>query len=331
MAKLTIVAEAAQGYEGKAELAALLVKAAAAAKADALKFQLVYADELATPDYQHYALFRSLEMPDAVWSDLKRLADENKIALYLDIFGSRSLALAQTLQCPAIKIHSTDMANLGLLEEVAASKIPLVLLSCAGCSEAEIGEALNLVSKKEVALLHGFQGYPTPLEANNISRLAVLRKVLDASGAKGVLGFADHAPADDPTRFVLPVAAIGAGALLIEKHLTLSKIMKFEDFEAALDPDELAAFVALMHACFSAVGKREAVHASEDEYRRKTRKHVVALRDIEAGSTIEPRMVGLLRTSSADAIYDARAVYGTRTKRRIATGAAVSKTMLDKQ
>jgi N,N'-diacetyllegionaminate synthase len=329
MAELEIIAEAAQGYEGKPELAALLVKAAAAAGADAVKFQLVYADELATPDYQHHALFRTLEMPDSVWRELKTLADEKGIALYLDVFGDRGLALACALGCPGIKIHSTDMANRGLLEAVGASAIPFVLLSCAGCSDAEIADALALVRAKEVALLHGFQGYPTAVEANNIARIGHLKTLLQSSGARGVIGFADHAPADDPTRYLLAGTALGAGATLLEKHLTLSKIMKFEDFEAALDPGELAEFVVLMRACFSALGTPGARHASEEEYHNKTRKHVVALRDIEPGSPIEPQMVGLLRTSSAGALHDVRAVYGKRAKSRIKRGSALTSSMLE--
>jgi len=332
MADLKIIAEAAQGFEGKPELAALLVTAAAKAKADGVKFQLVYADELATPVYQHYALFKSLEMPDDKWGEIKQLADRTGVALYLDVFGTRSLGLALRLGCPGVKIHSTDMGNLGLLQEVASSEIPLALLSTAGCSDAEVEEALMLLKKKRVVLLHGFQGYPTPLEANNISRVRRLQQLLNESGHcdRGVIGFADHAPADDPTRFLLPAVALGAGALLIEKHLTLSKIMKFEDHEAALSPDEFADFVAQIRACFDALGDDARMHASELDYRKKTRKHVVASRNISAGEKIDPAMVGLLRTSSADAIYDARSVYGRRAKSGIKIGTAVAKTMLEK-
>ena len=60
--KIEIVAELAQGFEGCAKQAKLLIKAAAKAGADAAKFQLVYADELATEDYEYYNLFSSLEM-----------------------------------------------------------------------------------------------------------------------------------------------------------------------------------------------------------------------------------------------------------------------------
>lgn len=329
MANLQIIAEAAQGYEGKPELAALLVKAAAAARADAIKFQLVYADELATPDYRYHELFRSLEMPDAAWRDLKALTDEAGIALYLDVFGSRSLGLAQALGCRGVKVHSTDMANPGLLDEIAASAVPLVLLSSAGCTEAEIDEALGVLARKDVVLLHGFQGYPTPCEANHLARIGSLARRLDASGVRGLVGFADHAPADDPLRLLLPAAAIGAGARVIEKHLTLSKVMKFEDHEAALSPDELAEFVAQSRACFAAMGTPDAMHPTELEYRAKTRKHVVALKDIEPGTRIEARSLGLLRTSSPDPIYAVREVSGRRAKTRIVRGSAVTSALLE--
>jgi N,N'-diacetyllegionaminate synthase len=332
MAVLNIIAEAAQGYEGKPEFASLLVMAAARAKADGVKFQAVYADELATPDYPHYELFKSLEMPDESWMGVRKLADRIGVTLYLDIFGNRSLELAQKLSCPGVKIHSTDMANLGLLQAVAGSSVPLVLLSTAGCSDAEIGEVLRLFDRKNVVLLHGFQGYPTPVEANHVARIPRLQQLLDKSGRRlrSMVGFADHAPADDPIRFLLPAAALGAGALVFEKHLTLSRIMKFEDHEAALSPDEFADFVVQMRACFSALGTDAAMHASELAYRRNTRKHVVAARNIAPGETVVPDMIALLRTSSTEPVYDARSVYGRRAKTNIGTGSAISESLLEK-
>lgn len=332
MADLKIVAEVAQGFEGKPELASLLVAAAARAGANGVKFQLIYADEVATPDYQHYKLFKTLEMPDQAWLGLRQLAEQLRIEFYLDVCGGRSLKLAEKLSCAGVKIHSTDMANLGLLQAVATSSIPLVLLSAAACSDAELAEVLGLLEQKNVVLLQGFQGYPTPVEANHIARIRQLKQLLGTRGRRleSVVGFADHAPADDPTRFLLPAAALGAGALVIEKHLTLSKVMKFEDHEAALNPDEFAEFVVQMRACFSSIGQGDTMHDSELDYRKKTRKHVVAARDVAAGEIIEPGMIVLLRTSSTDAIYDARTVYGRRAKTKIENGSAISDNVLDK-
>jgi sialic acid synthase SpsE len=124
--RVQIVAELAQGFEGCPEQARLLLRAAAAAGADAAKYQLVYADELSTPDYKYYDLFRSLEMPDEVWSALSLYAKEQNIELHLDIFGSRSLALAEKISAQAVKLHGTDIANIGLLDEVAQTSLQRV-------------------------------------------------------------------------------------------------------------------------------------------------------------------------------------------------------------
>ena len=123
-----VIAELAQGFEGKPEQARSLLQAAAAAGADAAKFQLVFADELAAPDYKHYQLFTSLEMSDESWRGVAARASELGIELQLDIFGPRSLALAESLGLEAVKLHPTDVANVGLLEAVAHSAVKRVLL-----------------------------------------------------------------------------------------------------------------------------------------------------------------------------------------------------------
>ena len=54
-APIEVIAELAQGFEGRPDQARLLLQAAASAGADAAKFQLIYADELAAPDYRHWS------------------------------------------------------------------------------------------------------------------------------------------------------------------------------------------------------------------------------------------------------------------------------------
>jgi len=331
---LNIIAEIAQGYEGKPELAMHLVKAAARSGADGIKMQLVYADELATSDYQHFELFKSLEMADEVWTALADSARQQNIAFYLDIFGPRSLQLAQKLKVAGVKIHSTDMSNIGFLADLAASEIDMVMLSISGCRVEEIDEAMATLANKQVFLLHGFQSYPTPLDANQISRLHLLQKKYSGLPQCAGLGFADHVPADDPLRFVLAAVALGAGVTLLEKHLTLSKLMQFEDYESALNPDEFATFVHNMKECYTAIGLTDAtrsdfgMHASEESYRAATRKHVVAARPIPAGTKIEPDMVSLKRTSSPTYIQDIRASYGRTYAEDLAADQAVTPELL---
>lgn len=329
-----IIAELAQGFEGRPEQARLLLKAAAAAGADAAKYQLVYADELATPDYKHYDLFRGLEMGDEVWCGLAAEAKTLGIALHVDIFGTRSLALAQNSGCAAVKLHPTDIANVGLLHEVAASTVPRVLLGAGGAFAGELRQALKILASKEVVVLLGFQGYPTPNEANHITRVRAIAGLFAATGERVHVGFADHAPSDDPLSHALAAAAIGAGATVIEKHLTLGQVMKLEDHEAALNPDQFAEFVRIVRACAEALGPAGegddfAMTESERGYRKAIRRHVVAARALRKGERIEPADLALRRTSAEAALTDLAGAYRRKAGRDIAPGEALSPTDLE--
>ena len=313
--QVQIIAELAQGFEGRPEQARLLMKAAAMAGADAAKYQLVYADELATPDYKHYELFRSLEMPDKVWLDLAAYAKELGIQLHLDIFGPKSLMLAERCGVPAIKLHGTDIANLGLLEQVAASSIGTVLLGAGGAHADELKRAMQVLAKKKVVVLLGFQGYPTPNDTNQISRIPLVLKLCAKDFPNASVGFADHADPASPLRFALAATAVGAGATIIEKHLTLAGVMKLEDHESALNPDDFAIFVSAIRDCAKAFGQSTdandfGMSESERAYRKMIRRHVVARRDISEGSSLKPNDLTLKRTAVADALTSLDEAYG---------------------
>jgi sialic acid synthase SpsE len=324
-----IIAELAQGFEGKPGQARLLLKAAASAGADAAKFQLVYADELATPDYKYYDLFRSLEMSDEVWEDLADYASELSIQLHLDIFGKRSLQLAERLGVAALKLHGTDIANLGLLKEVASSSVPKVLLGAGGAYSHELYEAIGILAAKEVVILLGFQGYPTPDEANQIARVRLLVERHTRNHFNVAIGFADHAAPESPLSYALPAMAISSGATVLEKHLTLSKAMKLEDHESALNPDEFLKFTQIMRVCaqslgFTGDGEDFGMSESEQVYRKMIRRHVVASRDLEVGMVITPSDLTLKRTSAEQAITDLALIYQKTISRSVQKNMTVS-------
>ncbi|MGL1930806.1 MAG: N-acetylneuraminate synthase family protein [Desulfotalea sp.] len=319
---IEIIAELAQGFEGKPEQARLLMKAAAAAGADAAKFQLVYADELATPDYEHYELFRSLEMADEIWAGLATYANELGIQLYVDIFGDRSLRLAEEINLPVVKLHGTDIANIGFLEKVAQSSVPKVLLGAGGAYSSELNRAIDILSDKKVVVLLGFQGYPTPTETNQISRVGLVAKEIIHNHPNVELGFADHATPESPLRYALAATAFGVGARIIEKHLTLGKIMELEDHESALNPDEFSEFCNVLKRCVEAFGETKLVEdfaMSQEErgYRKMIRRHVVAGRDLSVGTILSPSDLVLKRVSAQQVVTDLELAYGKTLKRDI--------------
>lgn len=325
---IEIIAELAQGFEGRPEQARLLMKAAAAAGADAAKYQLVYADELATPDYKYYELFRSLEMTDEVWKGLATYAVELGIQLHVDIFGTRSLQLAEQIGVAAVKLHGTDIANIRLLNEVANSSVQKVLLGAGGAYFSEIQQAIDILSAKDVVVLLGFQGYATPNEVNQISRVRLLVEHIGHAHPNVSVGFADHAPPETPLRYALAATAIGAGAKVLEKHLTLGKIMQLEDHESALNPDEFLTFTQIARSCIDALGVAVDIEdfgmaEAEQAYRKMIRRHVVVSRDLKSGSKISPDDLVLKRTSEEDVIMDLTLVYEKTLKRDLRQNAPI--------
>jgi sialic acid synthase SpsE len=323
-----IIAELAQGFEGNFDQAKLLIKAAALAGADIAKFQLVYADELATPDYKYYDLFRNLEMEDKQWHGLAEIANQLNIKLYLDVFGIRGLELAERIDIEGVKLHGTDIANIGLLNRVGKSSVKKILLGAGGANLSEIELSLSILKEKEVTVLLGFQSYPTPNETNHIDRVRFLNMHLKKKFSNFNIGFADHASPQGALGHSLAATAVGAGALIIEKHLTLGQIMKLEDYESALNPDEFHGFVEIIRTCSLAMGETSSADdfgmtESEKDYRKMIRRHVVASRHLEKDSIISPEDIILKRTSESNVITDFNSAYNKKVNRSIKKNTAI--------
>ena len=327
--KIEIIAELAQGFEGSLEQAKLLVKAASKAGADSAKCQLVYADELATPGYEYYELFKTLEMEDDDWLEIKQSCDNQGIELIFDVFGESSLALAQKLNIKTIKLHATDINNIGFLNSLAISSIERIMLGAGGAYEKEIKNAIEILNNKSVILFHGFQGYPTSINENQISRLAVWKSSFGSYQNVG-FGFSDHVDPESPSSITLPAFAVGQGAVVLEKHLTLGACMELEDHESAMNPDQFKIFVKSIRDITSAYGESASkndfgMSKSENQYRKNIRRHVVVAKNIASGKIIEADDVVLKRTAALNPITDIQEIYGKVVTKDIIKNSPITK------
>ena len=155
-----IIAEVAQGYEGDPKLAELLALGAVRSGADAVKFQLVIADELAVPTYEYYGLFKSLEMKISVWEQIKELIRKENKKLYFDIYGDLSLELAEQLKSSGVKISTSDFYNKSLIKKAIAT-FDKVFISIGGVPAEELDELVfyfnMLTGEKQWMKPHCFQ------------------------------------------------------------------------------------------------------------------------------------------------------------------------------
>lgn len=314
---IEIIAENAQGFEGSPSLTMQLLKAAAAAGASAAKYQLVYADELATPDYEFYNMNKGLEMPDEVWKELKDYADSLDVELIFDIFGNRSLKLAESLGSKTVMLHATDITNIPLLHLVSLGPIERVILGAGGAHLNEIENALKVFGNKKVCVMLGYQGYPTPDEHNQISRVVYLKNLLEGRYENVSVGFSDHSLPDSELVASLSAMALGAGATSFEKHLTIAQVMKYEDYESAINPDQFAAYVESLTACSKAFGSTSdssdfGMSASEVGYRKFVRRHVVTSDFIKAGTTVSEQNFIFKRSSLNGALSSVQDLLGKK-------------------
>jgi sialic acid synthase SpsE len=297
---IKIIAEAAQGHEGSIEKAKLLIRSAAKSNADIIKFQLVYADELCTKSYQYYDLFTSLEFKLGQVKTLKQYADDHKIELMFDIFGLKSLRVVLSAGLNSIKVHGTDIQNFALLNAISKSKIQKVFMGTGGATLSELNQAIKLVNNKKLVLLHGFQGYPTRVNENQISRIAYYKEKF-SNNSNISLGFSDHSPNND---LLLSIAnnslAISLGAKFIEKHISLNSVIELEDFESALSPENFSSFVRVIKKMPSSLGtirKNNYFGMSKNEikYREAIRKQIFLKTNCKKGQLLSENDIYLKR------------------------------------
>jgi sialic acid synthase len=126
-------------------------------------------------------------------------------------------------------VASRDLTNLPLLAALAETKIPIIL-STGMAGKKELDEALEVITRyhSDISILHCVSQYPTRPENLNLNTITYLKKHY----GQYKIGFSDHT-----IGISAPVVAVGMGAEIIEKHITIDRRMKGTDQIGSLGPD----------------------------------------------------------------------------------------------
>ncbi len=288
-----LIAEAGVNHENSLDTALRMVDAAAAAGADAIKFQSYRAGSLASrnspaywdtdkePTRSQYELFRRHDLfGEAQYRELARRAQSCGIAFMSTPFDTRYADFLAEFM-PAFKVASADLTNTPLLRHCARFGKP-VLLSTGASTLGEIDDAVSVLLRegaREIALLHCVLSYPCRPEDANLGAITHLRSAFPDC----VIGYSDHVP---PVDNLLPTAWL-LGARIVEKHFTLDKALPGNDHYHAMDPDDLRKLRGAFAEVDRLVGSsRKAVLRCEEEARRQARRSLVAARDLPRGAQV---------------------------------------------
>lgn len=286
-----IIAEAGVNHNGSMELAKKLIVEAKIAGADFVKFQTAtnctskFAPKAEYQKRETGANESQLDMAKKLRLTLdqhKQLYDycEDVGIKYLSTaFDIESVHFLNSLNLPFWKIPSGEITNLPYLIEIAKTEKP-VIMSTGMAELSEIRDAIKILrdnGTKEITLLQCHTDYPTMMEDVNLNAMLTLQKEFSVP-----VGLSDHSIGIE-----IPIAAVGMGATIIEKHFTLDKRMVGPDHKASIEPNQLRELVFAIRNVEKAFGSSEKF-CSEKESKNiiVARKSIVAKRDIKKGEKL---------------------------------------------
>ena len=289
-----VVAEAGVNHNGNAGTALLLIRAAKAAGADAVKFQRRTPRAILTEDaydrsYEGpnsygitYGAHReALELSDTAWRSVMETAARLEIPCFASAWDEASADALIKLGVPALKVASADLTNTPLIDHMARMGVPLIV-STGMSTLAEVDDAYAVICATgcdQFALLHCVSTYPAEPEMVNLRVMETLRQRYP-----GVpIGYSGH-----ETGLAVSVAAAALGAAIIERHLTLNRAAKGPDHAASLEPDGLRRLVRDIRNVEAALGDgRKRLLDSERPVRARLAKSLVVAHDRPVGHVLD--------------------------------------------
>lgn len=288
------IAEIGLNHNGNTEVARDMIKAAAAAGADAVKFQtfvpelmnspytssLIETGKEGKPDRSVIDFLSTFVLSEDDYIRLKEYADQQGVVFFSSPFDGPSVQLLERLDVPLYKIASSEVTNHGLIRLIAQTGKP-VIMSTGIASEDEISAALGCFrenSDAAIVLLHCVSLYPVEPESLN------LKKIESLMGAYNVpVGFSDHSRGGDSA----PCAAV-LGARIFEKHFTVDRNYDCPDKDVSLAPDEFSHMIDAVEKAISMLGDGAISYSdAEKGTARAARRSLFARHTIPAGKMLE--------------------------------------------
>lgn len=317
-----IVAEMSANHNGSYSRAVQIVKAAAEAGADAIKFQTwkpgtMVADRTikAPKPWDHLTLAELYEQAWTPWdwhAPLFSLARELGLIPFSAAFDMESVDFLESLNVDRHKVASFELTDLPLIRYMASKGKPMIL-STGMATYAEATEAVCLAASltHEVTVLKCTSAYPA-----------------DASGANLITaprtyirwGLSDHT-----LGIGVAVAAAALGATMIEKHLTLSRADGGPDAGFSMEPHEFKQMVQECRRAAAAIGEvKYGPGPGEDPGMRRS---LWVVRDTEKGEPL--RFGDNIRTARpANGLPCDTDLTGKRASRTLKAGEALTQEML---
>lgn len=237
------VAEIGLNHGGKLASALDHIEAAAHAGATSVKFQTYFTNERVSRDHALWDVLEACRLDVRDLVECKGFAEGLGLGFFSTAFGLESLDLLESIGVTRFKIASFGITDEQLVASAASRG--QVVLSTGTATAAEIIRAAELLraGDYEAVILHCVSSYPTDVRAAALSNIEWLRSL---TGLRA--GFSDHT-----VGFEAAAGACLLGAVMIEKHFTLSNELEGPDHAMSSNPqtfrqmvDRCALFLSML-------------------------------------------------------------------------------------
>lgn len=322
-----VVAEMSANHLQDYDRAEAIIRAAKEAGADAVKLQTYTADTITIDcDNEYfqitqgtiwdgrtcYDLYKEAYTPWEWQPKLVKLANELGMECFSSPFDFTAVDFMEEMKMPAYKVASFEIRDIPLIRKIARLGKPVIMATGIAYLE-DIERAVRTCREEgneQIILLKCTSTYPTPYEDMNLKVIPHMAEIFDC-----LTGLSDHSMGS-----AVAVAGVALGAVMVEKHLTLSRADGGPDEAFSMEPAEFKEMVDGIRIVEKARGKVTYRLTEKQERSREEGRSLFVVQDMHAGETFTEENVRSIRPAFGLAPMHYEKVLGQRAKTDIARG-----------
>ena len=296
-----LIAEISANHCGNFNLAKKLIKCAKQSNANAVKLQTYTADTMTIKSNKKYFKIKNglwkgynlWELYNEAHTPLKwhkRLFDYGKklgITVFSTPFDETAVDFLEKLKCPIYKVASFEMTDIPLIKKIASTKKPMIISTgMANIKEIELTfKTAKKYGARDITLLYCVSNYPSKISDFNLNNIKILKEKF-----KCRVGLSDHSKDEK-----VAVAAIAAGAEVIEKHIALDNQKKGLDIEFSLKGKKIRQFREVINKTYRLLGNKEFYRNQSEEKSKLFRRSIFAIKNIKKGEKFSKNNIKRIR------------------------------------
>ena len=300
-----VIAEVGINHEGELAKALQLVDAAAAAGAEVVKFQCHITEKEMVPtdmkpgdisDEKLWDIIKRCELTEAEEREVQAYCAKKGVMYLSTPFSREAADRLHAMNVPAFKIGSGECNNLPLLDHIARLGRPMIVST--GMNDiASVRRSVEVIRRHDVPLVltHCTSMYPTPYNKVRLGGISDLQREFPGVG----VGLSDHSMG-----IWTCLGAVALGAVVLEKHFTISRSWPGPDTGISIEPNELADLIVGSNAIWQARGGNKTILAEEKPVIDFAYATVVSIAPIKAGQAFTRDNVWVKRPGTGKILAD---------------------------